>query len=206
MPTALPALDNPIAADHSASMVVDVPFGIRSGYPEFGPPFCPEAQVLATADGHPRAVGYLSRAPAPTIAGIKNIAFYSGLMDAQRAAPISPPDRRSAPQRPPDRCGLGAGRAAVRARRTGGRPLPGPDRVPARLPGRRNHRLRVRASPGNYSAWRLASCSGAGGSVPRPTRHHDSTAYRAVGGLRRARDGPFGPLPAPLYADRLIHG
>ena len=31
MPTALPALDRPIAADHSRSIVVDVPFGIRGG-------------------------------------------------------------------------------------------------------------------------------------------------------------------------------
>src|SRR5260370_34704038 len=33
MRTALPAVDRPIAADHSASIVVDVPFGIRRGVP-----------------------------------------------------------------------------------------------------------------------------------------------------------------------------
>src|SRR6266851_3867945 len=65
MPTALPALDRPIAADHSGSIVVDVPFGVRGGVPLAweGGVFNPEAQVLATADGHPRAVGYLSRLP-----------------------------------------------------------------------------------------------------------------------------------------------
>ncbi len=63
MPTALPALDRPIAADHSASIVVDVPFGVRGGVPlpGEGAAFDPYAQVLSTADGHPRAVGYLSR-------------------------------------------------------------------------------------------------------------------------------------------------
>ena len=71
MPTALPGLDAPIAADHSASLVVDVPFGIRGGIrrPGEGAAFDPEAQVLATADGHPRAVAYLSRIPAPDAGG-----------------------------------------------------------------------------------------------------------------------------------------
>lgn len=82
MPTALPALDRPIAADHSASLVVDVPFGVRAGVPlpGEGAMFDPEAQVLATADGHPRAVGYLSRLPVPTLAAIRGHAFYDGLL------------------------------------------------------------------------------------------------------------------------------
>lgn len=85
MPTALPAVDHPIAADHSQSLVVDVPFGVRGGVPMKGEgaAFDPEAQVLATADGHPRAVGYLSRLPAPTLAGIRRHAFYDGLLTAQ---------------------------------------------------------------------------------------------------------------------------
>ena len=70
MPTALPALDRPIAADHSSSIVVDIPFGdprrgaaarrgrrLQSRMP----------QVLATADGHPRAIAYLSRTPPQTL-------------------------------------------------------------------------------------------------------------------------------------------
>jgi hypothetical protein len=85
MPTALPALDHPIAADHSQSLVVDVPFGVRGGVPlkGEGAAFDPEAQVLATADGHPRAVGFVSRLPAPTLAGIRRHAFYDGLLTAE---------------------------------------------------------------------------------------------------------------------------
>jgi hypothetical protein len=85
MPTALPALDRPIAADHSGSIVVDVPFGVRGGVPltREGGAFDPEAQVLATADGHPRAVGYLSRLPEKTLMSVRRNAFYAGLMSAQ---------------------------------------------------------------------------------------------------------------------------
>jgi len=85
MPTALPALDRPIAADHSASIVVDVPFGVRGGVPltREGDQFDPEAQVLATADGHPRAVGYLSRLPEKTLMSVRRNAFYAGLLSAQ---------------------------------------------------------------------------------------------------------------------------
>ena len=85
MPTALPALDRPIAADHSGSIVVDVPFGVRGGVPlaREGGAFDPEAQVLATADGHPRAVGYLSRLPEQTLMSVRRNAFYAGLMSAQ---------------------------------------------------------------------------------------------------------------------------
>jgi hypothetical protein len=36
--------------------------------------------VLATADGHPRAIAYLSRIPAPTLAAIRKNAFYMGLL------------------------------------------------------------------------------------------------------------------------------
>ena len=70
MPTALPRLDAPIAANHSQSIVVDVPFGLRGGIPEAGGRFAAEALVLATADGHPRAIAYVSRLPQPTINGM----------------------------------------------------------------------------------------------------------------------------------------
>ena len=85
MPTSLPALDRPIAADHSASIVVDVPFGIRNGLllNGEGQPFNPEAQVLATADGHPRAVAFVSRMPIPTLDRIKREPFYAGLIRAE---------------------------------------------------------------------------------------------------------------------------
>ena len=84
MPTSLPALDRPIAADHSGSIVVDVPFGLRGGVPLSGVPFPPESMVLATADGHPLAEAYVSRLPPATLDGIGRKAFYAGLMRAQR--------------------------------------------------------------------------------------------------------------------------
>jgi hypothetical protein len=87
MPTALPRLDGPIAADHSQSIVVDVPFGLRGGIPDAGGRFAAEALVLATADGHPRAIAYVSRLPQPTINGIQRQPFYSWLIHAQHYTP-----------------------------------------------------------------------------------------------------------------------
>lgn len=86
IPAALPALDRPIAADHSGSIVVDVPLGVRSAVPlpDEGAAFSPEAEVQATADGHPRAVAYISRLPASTLAAVKRHPFYAGLLEAQR--------------------------------------------------------------------------------------------------------------------------
>src|ERR1700728_1932500 len=46
MPTSLPAVDRPIAADHSHSIVVDIPYGIRGGTNFSGKGFDPDAQVL----------------------------------------------------------------------------------------------------------------------------------------------------------------
>jgi 4-amino-4-deoxy-L-arabinose transferase-like glycosyltransferase len=93
MPTALPRLDGPIAADHSQSIVVDVPFGLRGGIPDYGGRFASEALVLATADGHPRAIAYVSRLPQPTISAIMRQPFYSWLIHAQHYTPPA----RSAP-------------------------------------------------------------------------------------------------------------
>jgi hypothetical protein len=86
MRTSLPDLDRPIAADHSASIVVDVPYGIRGGVPlpGEGAAFDPHAQVLATADGHPRAIAYLSRIPEGTLHGILGHPFYADLLALQR--------------------------------------------------------------------------------------------------------------------------
>jgi hypothetical protein len=86
IPAALPALDRPIAADHSGSIVVDVPLGVRSAVPlpDEGAAFNPEAEVQATADGHPRAVAYISRLPGSTLAAVKRHPFYADLLAAQR--------------------------------------------------------------------------------------------------------------------------
>jgi hypothetical protein len=96
MPTALPALDHPIAADHSGSIVVDVPFGIRGGTYIYGGGFDPDAQVLATADGHPRSAGYISRVPLPTINGIRRHPFYARLVATQRQQPSTPAELAAA--------------------------------------------------------------------------------------------------------------
>jgi hypothetical protein len=87
MPTALPRLDGPIAADPSRSIVVDVPFGLRGGIPEAGGRFAAQALVLATADGHPRSIAYVSRLPQPTIDGMYRQAFYANLVHAQHYTP-----------------------------------------------------------------------------------------------------------------------
>jgi hypothetical protein len=90
MPTTLPALDRPIAADHSGSIVVDAPFGLRGGVPLYGGQFAAQSLVLATSDGHPRAVSYTSWVPAATIRGIKNHPFYRLLVSSSNYIPGTP--------------------------------------------------------------------------------------------------------------------
>jgi hypothetical protein len=83
MLTSYPALDRPIAADHSGSVVLDVPFGLRGGTGIIGAPFVPQTQVLATADGHPLSDALLSRVPTSTINAIEAEPFYGDLISAQ---------------------------------------------------------------------------------------------------------------------------
>ena len=82
MPTAFPALDRPIAADHSGSIVVDVPFGLDN-VPSYGLEPAPQAILMATADGHPRAICYTSWVPTKTITAIEAHPFYVQLNRAQ---------------------------------------------------------------------------------------------------------------------------
>jgi len=90
MPTALPALDGPIAADHSGSIVVDFPFGLRGGIPEYGRPFSPRALLIATADGHPRLISYTSWVPERTREQIAGHPFYAALEKVQHGIPLAP--------------------------------------------------------------------------------------------------------------------
>jgi len=85
MPINLPALDRPIAADHSNSIVVDIPLGIRSAVPipGEGAPFEPEVQVQATADGHPRPTAYVSRMSVYFLNKLKAMPFYYYLFRLQ---------------------------------------------------------------------------------------------------------------------------
>src|SRR5262249_42688979 len=130
MPTARPALDRPIAADHSGSIVVDVPFGVRGGGPlaRGGGAFDPEAQVLPTPDGHrPPARG---RLPVPAA---------QARADGGAAEPVL---RRTAE----------CPGAAARPRRVGGR-LP-------QLPGPARRRARRGAPDGRRLGHRLATVPG----------------------------------------------
>lgn len=94
--TSYTAVDRGIVADRTNSIVVDLPFGIRGGIPVYGLPFYPRALVMATADGHPRAIGYVSRVPLPTIAAMNAHAFYRYLVSAQHAIPVTPAQLRAA--------------------------------------------------------------------------------------------------------------
>lgn len=106
MRTALPALDRPIAADQSGSIVLDIPFGLRGGLPLYGRPISPRPLLLATADGHPRAISYTSWVPAPTATAITAHAFYRRLMAAQHGQRSSP-GQQAAAQRDARRMGIG---------------------------------------------------------------------------------------------------
>jgi hypothetical protein len=85
MPTAsaLQALDRPIAADHSGSIVLDVPFGLRGGLPLYGSSIAKPAFLLATADGHPRAISYTSWVPRTTTRWFLKHPFYVDLVAVQ---------------------------------------------------------------------------------------------------------------------------
>ena len=87
MPTTMTALDRPIAADHSGDIVVDVPFGLRGGVRVYAARIAPASLLLATADGHPRAVSYSSWVPQASIAGVARHEFYAGLVAAEYAKP-----------------------------------------------------------------------------------------------------------------------
>jgi hypothetical protein len=90
VPDRLPAVDQAIAADHSGSLVVDVPLGFRSGTLELGPGFPAEELVQAPLDGHPRAVGYVARLPQQTITALRRHRFYLDLMRVQQGEPADP--------------------------------------------------------------------------------------------------------------------
>jgi hypothetical protein len=113
MPTALPALDRPIAADDSGSIVVDAPFGLRGGIPLYGGEFAAESLVMATSDGHPRGVSYTSWVPAGVIARIKQHPFYAVMVACQNWIPgktvvvHASPARLAAARRDAKKLGVG---------------------------------------------------------------------------------------------------
>ena len=91
MRTSYPGVDYRIAADASHSIVVDLPFGMRGGIPVYGAPFFPKALVMATADGHPRAIAYTSRVPQYAVRAIEAHPFYRNLVYIQHQVSPSCP-------------------------------------------------------------------------------------------------------------------
>lgn len=89
MPTTLPAVDQPLVRDHSGSIVVDVPFGQRGGVGATGVPSSPSALLIATRDGHPRAISYSAWVPQNTTAAIGRHAFYRYLMNVETGVPVT---------------------------------------------------------------------------------------------------------------------
>ncbi len=96
MPTVMPALDHPIAADHSGSIVLDVPFGLRGGLPLYGSAIAKPAFLVATADGHPRAISYTSWVPRATTRWFKRHPFYVELVAVQNGSQVSPTELAAA--------------------------------------------------------------------------------------------------------------
>jgi hypothetical protein len=85
------AVVRPIMADHSHSIVVDYPYGLRGGIPESGVPFFPQALVAAVQDGHPRAIAYTSRVPGNTIRKVQAHSFYRYLVTVEHQVPLKCP-------------------------------------------------------------------------------------------------------------------
>jgi hypothetical protein len=90
IPAAYPDLDRPIAEDLSSSVVVDIPFGLRGGIPLYGSGVNARSLLMATADGHPRAISYTSWVPRHTTAGIRAHPFYARLNAAQHGRDSTP--------------------------------------------------------------------------------------------------------------------
>jgi hypothetical protein len=66
-----------------------VPFGLYN-LPFYGEPPVPQAILIATADGHPRAVCYTSWVPTQTVDAIARHPFYAQLNQAQQGREPSP--------------------------------------------------------------------------------------------------------------------
>ncbi len=90
MQSAIPDLDRPLTRDHSRSIVVDVPFGLRGGVGVTGQPIAPSAILIATHDQHPRAIAYTAWVSKAANKGIAKHAFYRYLYVAEKAGHLYP--------------------------------------------------------------------------------------------------------------------
>jgi hypothetical protein len=97
MPSTLPGLDRPLSRDHTQSIVVDVPYGLRGGVGITGQPIAPSALLIATHDRHPRAIAYTAWVSKAANKGIAKHAFYRYLYVAERSGlPYPNPTRLAA--------------------------------------------------------------------------------------------------------------
>lgn len=90
VPTSMPSLDRPIAADHSDSVVVDIPLVVRGPSRFGGAPASGYGLVLAAEDGHPRAMSYTAGVPKRTITGMEGHAFYADLVAVGAGRHLTP--------------------------------------------------------------------------------------------------------------------
>jgi hypothetical protein len=96
MRTTVPQLDRILSRDHSGSIVVDFPYGLRGGMNLTGSAIEPRSMVLATADGHPRASSYTSWVPAGTVSAIAGHAFFRYLYVVEASKALSAREIRRA--------------------------------------------------------------------------------------------------------------
>jgi hypothetical protein len=89
MPTEFPRLNRFLSSDHSGSIVVDFPYGMRGGVGATGSEIAPAAMLVATGDGHPRAVSYTSWISKVAIKQIARHAFFRNLYQAERSGNLS---------------------------------------------------------------------------------------------------------------------
>jgi hypothetical protein len=92
MPTGVPRLNHFLSSDHSNSIVVDFPYGLRGGVGASGSDIDPAALLIATNDGHPRAVSYTSWVSKVAINRIGRHAFFRYLDEAERSEILSAAD------------------------------------------------------------------------------------------------------------------
>ena len=90
MHSVIPALDRQLTQDHSKSIVVDVPYGLRGGVGVTGQPIAPSSLLIATHDQHPRSIAYMAWVSKLANKGIAKHAFYRYLYVAEKSGPLYP--------------------------------------------------------------------------------------------------------------------
>jgi hypothetical protein len=90
MASALPLLDRALTRDHTGSIVVDVPYGLRGGVGVTGQPIAPSALLIATHDRHPRAIAYTAWVSKATIKAVAEHPFFRYLYVAEKAGGLYP--------------------------------------------------------------------------------------------------------------------